>query len=165
VGGVYVTQDGGNTWTRSSGLSSSRTGKVNILKLASSPSQPQTVWAVGIDLAEADARVPSDGRHIYLSRDGGITFAPVVDQSAEVSLVNGPTMAAHPTDRNVLYFVFGTSYQKYGTDLYRYDDSAHKVTKTHNTHDEINAIAFNPADPKVMYLGIAWERMTQRPTK
>jgi photosystem II stability/assembly factor-like uncharacterized protein len=163
--GAYVTDDGGNTWSKSSGLSSTGTGKVNVFRIVASSSQPRTIWAMGIDLAEADARMPSDGRHIYLSRDGGITFKAVVDQSADVSLVNGPTMAAHPTDSHILYFVFGSSYQKYGTDLYRYDDRTHKITKAHNGHDEINAIAFNPADPKVMYLGLAWERMTQRASK
>lgn len=165
AGGVYVTENSGQTWTKSSGLSSTGTGKVNVFKIASSPSQPETVWAMGIDMAEADAQVLSEGRHIYLSRDGGLTFAPVVEQSADVSLINGPTMAAHPSDRHVLYFVFGTSYQGYGTDLYRYDDRTHKVTKAHNAHDDINAIAFNPADPKVMYLGLAWEHLTQRPPK
>ena len=77
-----------------------------------------------------------------------------IEASAEVTLINGPTMAAHPTDPNVLYFVFGTYYADYGTDLFRYDASTKTLTMTHNRHHDVNAIAFAPGDPDIMYLGL-----------
>lgn len=66
-------------------------------------------------------------------------------------------MAAHPTNPNVLYFSYGTSFGGYGADLYRYDDATGRVTKTHNAYHGIPSIAFNPADPATMYLGLALE--------
>jgi hypothetical protein len=119
-----------------------------------SPANPNVVWAMGINLAEADAGAPSQGRHIYRSGDGGLTFEPVVDQDHRVTLTNGPLMVPHPTDETVLYFVFGMSFMNYGTDLYRYDHGTREVTLTHNAYSEIGAIAFHPHNPRLMYLGI-----------
>ena len=93
--------------------------------------------------------------------NGGATFRAVVDDSAEVNLVNGPTMAAHPTDSDVLYFVFGTKFQGYGTDLFRYDAKKNRLSMTHNANHDINAIAFSPADARVMYLGLEVESGTR----
>src|SRR5262245_22681971 len=121
---------------------------------------PGTVFAMGLDIDELDAGAPSQGRHIYLSRDGGLTFQPVVDDSADVHLPNGPPMAAHPTDPDVVYFTFGSSFQGFGSDLYRYDDATLGVTKTHNDYHRLPAIAFNPADPSFMYLGLGVENVT-----
>lgn len=101
--------------------------------------------------------VPSHGKHIFRSNDGGATFSAVVDASAEVTLINGPVMAAHPTNPNVLYFVFGTYFQGYGTDIFRYDAASRALTKTHNDHDDVGSITFSPADPSIMYLGIVEE--------
>jgi hypothetical protein len=79
-----------------------------------------------------------------MSRDGGLTFAPVVDASADVIIPNQPPMAAHPTDRDVVYFTFGTSFFGYGADLYKYDDATGQVTKTHNDYHRIPVVDFNP---------------------
>lgn len=155
--GAFVSFNGGNSWTPSTGLSSVGNGAVNVFNGVVSPADPSIVYVMGLDLVESDAGAPSDGRHIYRSEDGGATFAPVVDRSAEIVLINGPLMAAHPTDPDVLYFVFGDSFGDYGTDLFRYDHAARAVTKTHNAYDQIDAIAFNPADAGVMYLGLSIE--------
>lgn len=155
VNGAYVTFDGGVTWTQSTGLSSTGTGSVNVFNVVISPADPSTVFAMALDIAELDAGGP--GRHIYLSRDGGLSFRPVVDPSADVILINGPTMAAHPTNADVVYFSYGSSFQGYGADLYRYDDTTHAVTKTHNPYHGLHAIDFNPVDPGVMYLGLSLE--------
>jgi hypothetical protein len=157
--GVLVTPDGGKNWISATGLSSTG-GAANVFEIVVSPADPRTVWAQGIDLAENLAGAPSEGRHVYLSRDGGVTFQPVIDKSATVSLVNGPTMAAHPTDPDVFYFVFGTSFAGYGTDLFRYDAGAGALTMTHNANHGISAIAFNPADPSVLYLGLDVEQLS-----
>ncbi len=154
VAGAYYSFDGGRNWRRAS----LGTGRANVFNLVISPADEKTVWAMGLDLVENDANVPSEGRHIYRSEDRGATFHAVVDQSPSVVLINGPIMAAHPTLPGVLYFVFGTYFQNYGTDLYRYDHSRHALTTTHNGYDGINAIAFSPSRPNLMYLGLAVER-------
>ena len=106
---------------------------------------------MGLDLGNGDVK------HIYRSADGGRTFAVVVTESADITLVNGPLMAAHPEKSDVLYFVFGTFFQGYGTDLYRYDHGTAAVTLTHNSSDEIGSIAFSTRDAGLMYLGLVTE--------
>ncbi len=153
--GAFVSADGGTSWTPSAGLSR---GSFNVFNVVVSPGDGQTVYAMGINLDEADQGAPSGGRHIYRSLDGGSSFQPVVDNSMDVHLVNGPTMAVNPADPDVLYFVYGTSFGDYGTDLYRFDGRTGLVTMTHNANDGVPAIAFNPADPGVIYLGLAHEQ-------
>lgn len=147
--GAYVSHDGGRNWTRAAGIAPRI---ANVFQLVFSPVDGNRVWAMGIDLEnqEGDAH----GRHIYVSDDGGATFAPVVDEAPGVKLINGPTMAAHPTNRDVLYFVFGTYYQGYGTDVFRYDHGQRALTLQHNEQQGVNAIAFSRRDPRVMYLGL-----------
>lgn len=154
IAGAYYTFDGGRNWRRSA-LGS---GMSNVFNLVISPADAQVVWAMALDLVENDAALPSQGRHIYRSTDGGATFKPVVDQSPSVTLINGPVMAAHPTNPAVLYFVFGTYFQNYGTDLYRYDAASGMLTTTHNGYDGIDAIAFSRSQPNLMYLGLEVER-------
>jgi hypothetical protein len=157
--GAYVTFDGGQTWTRSTGLSSTGTGPVNVFNVVVSPADPSRVFVMGLDIAELDSGAPSQGRHIYMSRDGGLSFEPVVDASPDVIIPNQPPMAAHPTDRDVVYFTFGSSFAGYGADLYKYDDATGQVTKTHNDYHRIPVVDFNPVDPTVMYLGLGIEQV------
>lgn len=126
----------------------------NAFSIAVSPADGNVVWAEGIDLTENLANAPGEGRHVWRSTDGGLTFAPVVGQTPDVTLRNGTTLAPHPTNAGVLYFVFGTYFQGYGTDLFRYDASSKALTKTHNAYDDVSAIAFSPADPSLMFLGL-----------
>lgn len=145
--GAFVSHDGGKSWTRATGLGKAT---VNAFHFEISPADANYVYAMAIDLAAAL-------RQIYLSRDGGATYDPVVTEQPGIKLVNGPTMAAHPTNRDVLYFVFGTATQGYGTDLMRFDLATRRVTIEHNDHHDIAAIAFAPRDPRVMYLGLVQE--------
>ncbi|GAA2107789.1 WD40/YVTN/BNR-like repeat-containing protein [Actinomadura alba] len=154
--GARVTFDGGRTWIASTGLG--KGDNVNVFSVVISPAAPNVVYAMGLNMAESNAGVPSEGRHIYKSVDGGRHFTPVVDHGNGVTLPNGPEMAADPTDPGVVYFVFGTSFQAYGTDIYRYDSSQRKVTVAHNSYDRVTAIAFHPTMPRLMYLGAAEER-------
>lgn len=153
--GTAATFDGGRTWTTSTGLSTSIDDtRVNVFNVVVSPADPRVVWAVGIDLATADTD-PGRGRYIFRSEDGGLTFTRALHEEGGIILVNGPTMAAHPADPDVLYFVFGTYYGNYGTDLFRLDAATGQVTVNHNAYYHgINAIEFSPADPAVMYLGL-----------
>ncbi|SEG97955.1 hypothetical protein SAMN05444920_111125 [Nonomuraea solani] len=155
AGDSRVTFDGGRTWTVATGMSSG--GKVNVFSATISPVVGNLVWAMGLNLSELDAGAPSDGRHIYMSTDGGRSYVPVVDQNSDITIPNGPLMTAHPTNPTVLYFVFGTGWSGIGTDIYRYDGRQKKVTTNHNSYDRVTSIAFNPASPSVMYLGVAEE--------
>jgi hypothetical protein len=149
--GAFVTFDGGTTWTRSSGFSKIEKPSVNVFNLVVSPVDSSVVWAMALDLAEGQSA--SGGRHIYRSTDGGLSFTPVVDSSADVRLTNGPVMAAHPTNRDVLLFFFGTYFQQYGTDIFTYDAAQQRLRTFHHPIDGINSVAFNPVDPDTVYFG------------
>lgn len=146
VEGAAVSFDGGMTSKPSAGLG---TG-TNPFSIVVSPVDRNVVWAEAKDLG-------SDTRYIYRSSDGGSTFSAVVTESPEVTLINGNLLAPHAADPNVLYFVFGSWYADYGTDLYRYDHVTGKVMKTHNAYDEIGAIVPSPADSNLLYLGLTVE--------
>ncbi|NUT32690.1 MAG: dispase autolysis-inducing protein [Hamadaea sp.] len=152
--GVFTTFDGGLTWARAA-VSPSKDHRVNVFSVAVSPVDADVVWAMGLDTTEMDTGVRSQGRHIYRSVDGGRTFAVAVDHDpATVTLTNGVPLAPHPTDADVVHFEFGTWYAGYGTDLFTYDAATGRLSAAHNPHDGIEAIAFNPAFPQVMYLGL-----------
>ncbi|TDW87243.1 sortilin (neurotensin receptor 3) [Kribbella pratensis] len=143
--GVYVTFDGGRTWTRSRPVE-----RVNAFSLAMSPADPSKVWMEGYDRDRST-------RFIWESTDGGQKFREVLDQS-RADLVNGNKMWASPVDPDLLYFSYGTSFMNFGADLYRFVPSTGALTKNHNTFDGIPSLAFNPANPKILYLGLAEER-------
>ena len=143
VDGAHVSRDGGKTWTRAAGVG---TQSANVFNIVFSPVDANRAWAMGIDLVDS-------GRHIFVSDDGGDSWRIVVTERPGVKLTNGPIMAAHPTNRDVLYFIFGTHFQGYGTDVFRID-LTRGLTVTHNDHDGVNAIAFSRRDPGVMYLGL-----------
>jgi hypothetical protein len=150
VNGSFVSTDGGGTWVKSTGLAA---GNVNVFSIVVSPADGNVVWAQGIDLEKTSEPVAS-GRRIWRSTDGGVTFTEVVKQTAQITIRNQELLAPHPVDTNVLYFVFGTYFQGYGTDIYKYDQTTGMVTITHNQYNDVNAVAFSPANPSVMYLGL-----------
>lgn len=145
--GSSVSFDGGATWTKSAGLGSAG---ANAFSIVVSPVDGDIVWVEALEIGP-------DIRHVYRSTDGGATFDVAVTESAEVDLINGTLLAPHPKDAGVLYFVFGTGFQNYGTDLFRYDHATGQVTKTHNSYDEVSAVVPSPADPGVLYLGLTVE--------
>jgi len=154
--GAYYSGDGGRTWFQST-VEPFPPAPTNIFNLVFSD-DGTTVWAMGVNLKESDANVPSHGRHIYLSQDGGAVFRPVIDESPTVQFVNQPVMAVNPQDPNVFYFIFGTYFQGYGTDIYRYDHNTRTLTTFHNEYDDINAIVFSTKDSNVMYFGLETEK-------
>ncbi len=146
--GALITRDGGRTWTQSN-----IGDGFNAFNIAISPADPNVVWMMALEEKQSETS-PAFGRHIYHSIDGGRTYRPVIDRSATVELINGPLLAPDPRDPAVLYFVFGTYFQGYGTDLFRYDANADRLTMTHNAYHGIDSIAFSRTDPHVMYLGL-----------
>jgi hypothetical protein len=147
--GALVSHDAGATWDSATGLSP---GDANGFNLVVSPADGDVVWLEGLDLEDPNDQT---SRHVYRSEDGGLSFAAVVEAS-EATLYNGNHLFAHPTDPEVLYFVFGANFGNYGTDLYRYDHAADEITLTHNKwHDTV--ITFLPGDPSFIYLGLSIE--------
>lgn len=141
AGGAYVTFDGGRNWIRTS-----FGDNFNVMNFAISPADPNVIWAMAVEL--------HSGVHaMHRSADGGRTFTQVVAESAEVEMQNGPVMAAHPTDPNVLYYSHGVSDPEPITDLYRVEAGGN-VTHTRNFLPGFNAIVFSPIDPTLMYLGL-----------
>jgi hypothetical protein len=158
--GAFVTTDGGRSWTQSTGLASVAGGSVNAFNAVVSSADPQVVWVQGLDITESDANAPSQGRHIWRSVDGGLTFTTAVSQSSTVTLTNGAYLSAHPTASALLYFTFGTSFGNYGSDLFRYDAATGALTVQHNNlYHGIKAIAYSPASAAVLYLGVAHEQI------
>ena len=156
-GGVIST-DGGRKWRDSTGLAGDGMGSVNLFSVTVSPAAGFVVYAEGLDMDEYDTGSPTEGRHVYVSVDGGRHFRPIATNNVDdVRLINGNLLAPHPTNPFVLYFEFGMSYGGYGTDLYRYDLLRNRLTRTHNDNDGYSSIAYNPTDPRVMYVGITDE--------
>jgi hypothetical protein len=160
--GVWATFDGGTTWQQATGLSTCAppecTPRVNAFSGVVSPADPSVVWVMALDLNEADAGAPNRGRHVYRSDDGGRSFRPVVDDGGDVVLINGPVLAAHPTDRDLLYFPWGSRSQIGGVRLYRYDDLSGQTTWNLSPEwFEIRALTFHPTDPAVLYGGFEGE--------
>jgi Sortilin, neurotensin receptor 3, len=141
--GAHVSVDGGRTWTRSTMTAKN----ANIFEVVFSPSDSSRVWIEGIDLGEGR-------RHIWVSNDGGASFEPVVHEGGEVELTNGNLMVAHPTNKDILFFEFGTHLFGHGTNLYRFDLKSGRLSIAHNSHDGVNAIAFSRMEPNLMYLGL-----------
>lgn len=157
--GAFVTTDGARTWTHASGLGQD-TDRVNAFSVAISPASGGAVYVQGLNLTEGDANGTDAGRHIYSSTDGGRHFHVAVTQvNGVVTLANGTLLVPSPTDPGVLYFVWGTSFAGIGTYLYRYDAASGRVSWTQSDHDDIDSVAFNPRYPRVMYLGMAVERI------
>ena len=151
--GAWVTMDGGQTWSQSLGLTNAG-NNVNVFNIVTSPSNGNVVWAMGLESLDNFNSV----RRIYRSTDGGFNFTPMVEQEGVVVLINGPTMAVHPVDPNVIYFTYGICVSvsdDNGTYIYRYDAMDDQLTWTHNLYNEVTAITFNPQDPSLMYLGLS----------
>lgn len=147
--GVLVSHDGGAAWDSAAGLGP---GQANGFNVVVSPAAGDVVWVEGLDLADPNEQTH---RHIWRSEDGGLNFTAVVD-SDEATLYNGNHMFAHPTDPEVLYFVYGSNFGNYGTDLFRYDHAKDEISLTHSAwHDTI--VEFLPGDPSWMYLGLSIE--------
>jgi hypothetical protein len=79
---------------------------------------------------------------VTFTRDGGATVAP----RARALHGIGYTYGVAALD--------GQTIQDFGTDLWRFDAALGDVRLMHHDFDDIDAIAFSPADPSVMYFGL-----------
>jgi hypothetical protein len=153
LGGAYASADGGRRWEQAQGLSSS---SANIFSVAVSPVDDRIIWAEGIDLGE---KGDLEGRHLFISRDGGVHFEIVLTASADVTLPNGIPMLPHPVDPEVLYYTWGTAFQGTGTKIYRVNARDKSVTFTKNRYHRIQSLIASPADASLLYLGLSNEQI------
>ncbi|MCG8409030.1 MAG: dockerin type I domain-containing protein [Phycisphaerales bacterium] len=131
--GAYVTFDGGKTWTQSDGLKSLPHRGNNFFSATISPIDGNIVYGMGIDLGETGLPgdpppPPSNGKHIYASTDGGLTFTPVLSSGTGggepgegVFMQNQPLMKSDWENPTKFYYLFGTSCAFGGTRFYGYD--------------------------------------------
>jgi len=126
--GGFVTFDGGQTWTQSTGLAAVAGGSVNLFNAVVSPADGNTVFAAALDSSTG-----SSVRSIYVSTDGGFTFSPVATSGVGgVFLQNQPVMHADRTDPNVVRFLFSVSPVFGGTYFYTYDLGSNSLTTVQN---------------------------------
>jgi hypothetical protein len=131
--GAYVTTDGGESWTQSTGLKSLPNRGNNFFSATISPLDGNIVFGMGIDLGETGLpgdppAPPSNGKHIYASTDGGLTFTPVLSQGTGggepgegVFMQNQPVMKSDWHNPTKFHYLFGTSCVFGGTYFYSYD--------------------------------------------
>ena len=156
--GAFVTFNGGSTWQQSTGFGS-KSEAVNIFRAVMSPTDGDTIWAMGLNISQANSGHPSQGKHIYMSNDGGRTFTPVIDNNPpQVSLINGPTMATPPNDAHILYFVFSKTFgDNPGSYLYKFNSETKQITNNRNLYDSVVDIILINEDPSLIYLGLGAE--------
>jgi hypothetical protein len=151
VSAVWVTFDGGETWTNASGFWP--TGHVNAFDMAISPVDGDIVWANGLSVDQSEANHPSDGRHIYRSTDGGLTFEAVLDHTAAQPFTTAMPMTAHLTDPDVVYFV-RNGWDEPNAELIRYDAGDDGATTITPGFARIASFAWAPSTPPTLYFGV-----------
>jgi hypothetical protein len=149
--GGWVTFDGGSSWAPMNGLSETG-GPVNGFNAVFSPVDGNVAWVMGLDIDQADLGDPSGGRHFYLSNDGGRQFTPVVDQSADVTLTNGPEMTPHPNLPHRIAWVFGSSFS--GLDIYQFDADSMQLKKRHYPGLLARTVTYASGNPRNMLIGM-----------
>jgi hypothetical protein len=153
--GITTTLDGGTSWTSASGLTQTG-GSRNSFSGVIAESNPSIVWVMSIDIDENLGGAPSNGRHLYRSGDGGLSFTPVVDGGNGVVLVNGPVIAADPSNPNLVYFPFGGTVFGNLLQLHRYNHATGEVSWTTTTttpHARVRAMVFSPQHPGRLVVG------------
>lgn len=122
--GVFTTQDGGATWEQAKGLSLTA-GRVNGFYGVFSRTGDGVAWVLAYDL-------DAGGRRVSRSTDGGLTFAPAIEQANGVILNNSTLLTPHPTDSDIVYFPFGSIFAE-GMWLYRHDAATGTTTFNFST--------------------------------
>lgn len=135
--GIYVTHDGGTTWTRRTDKDGLPKGELGRIGLAIAPSHPNIVYA----LVEAEKNA------LYRSEDGGVTFSKVND-SRQVS--NRPfyynDVFVDPVNENRIYHV---------ASRLQYSEDGGQTFKPMGSgiHPDHHAWWIDPNNPNLIYEG------------
>lgn len=142
TGGIYRSDDGGETWTKLAGglpgAGDDEGGLVGKIGLATSAAAPDRVWAM------VEAPEPRAG--LYRSDDRGTTWTLVNDSY-------GPRsrpwyymhVHAHPTDPDVVWVL--------NSGLYRSDDAGEGFSRVEVPHSDHHDMWFNPLHPEIIVEG------------
>ncbi|UCE24342.1 MAG: T9SS type A sorting domain-containing protein, partial [Candidatus Zixiibacteriota bacterium] len=163
--GAWRTINGGKTWKPISPFDMEEGDLVH--RFAFSPTDPKRVWARG-----TLGLISNFSRQVFISDDGGANFTSVFkqydivpDQDGIPRLLRLKTWAPlspKPDDPDIVYIPAGLYQNDYGTDFWRYDAGQDILSVIHiNGLDDINSIAFNPVDPKFIYLGLGNAHATE----
>lgn len=152
--GGFTSNDGGRHWRQFK--IGSGDDRVNGFSVSMSPIDPRTVHLIGLNHREYDQHLPSRGRHLYRSTDGGRSFRAVVDHGGPVVITNGGLLEPSPWDRDIVRFEY--SDPRIGTELYTHNARTGKLSINRIAYDGVKSLAFNPGVRNVMYLGFAEER-------
>lgn len=151
--GGYVTFDGGATWNEIGGLSASGSGPVNLFNAIFSPIDGDVAWCMALDIEQSDQGHPSQGRHIYLSTDGGQSFTPVVDNGPDVVITNGPELTAHPTNPARMAWGWGSNFEN-RTLIHQYDASLDRLKVEEARGILARVVEYYRPDPRHLYVGL-----------
>jgi hypothetical protein len=154
----YVTFDGGNQWLPGKGVATGWATR----DVAIGP-DGQTVWLLAI--ADTYPPPPTILAAMYVSYDGGLNYQEAFAASDENPFVpanpRGDPIAKarifpHPSNADVVYLAY-TSRADATSYLYRYDAALDQLTKQEwpSTEGGVWSLAFNPADPDLLYLGLS----------
>lgn len=129
-GGVYVSQDGGNTWSPANdGLS----GDASVYGLAVEPQDPQIVYAA---TSNHGLLKTTNGGQEWMAVGGGLPGS------------NATSVAIHPADPNVIF----TGFERHS--LFMSVDGGQTwadAGRGMNPEAQVTSIIFDPIDPQVMY--------------
>jgi photosystem II stability/assembly factor-like uncharacterized protein len=134
-GGIYKTNDGGESWNKlSGGLPGGLVGKVG---LALSPANPRRIWA----MVEAE---PGNG--LWRSDDAGATWTFLTgDDNLAGRAFYYHHVVADPRDENTVYVL--------NTRLYRSTDGGRTFTMIPVPHGDVHDLWINPDDPDLFVVG------------
>lgn len=125
IGGIFLTNDGGASWSFSGGRGAGNAGRI-----AFAPGDAARAYAVG----------STSG--LFRSIDGGVSFT----RTPSVQL---GSVAVDPTDANVLYL--GSWAANRG--IFKSTDGGVTLQGTGLTSGDFTALAVDPANPQIVYAG------------
>ena len=136
--GLYVTLDGGETWTKRTAKDGLPEGELGKIGLAIAPSNPKVIYAL----------VESKKNALYRSDDGGFTWKKVTDKDIGTRPFYYADLAVDPSNENRLYNVFN---------IVKVSEDGGKTFKTllewTNIHPDHHAFWIHPDDPSFMIDG------------
>ena len=142
-GGVYKTNNGGNTWFQANGIPNPIVGKIQICH---APSNPDIIYAsVGDGINSSNQS--SNSTYLCKSIDGGNNFSIVnTTNYANYQGWFSHDIAVHPDNPNAIICA--------GVNIYESDDGGQTLSSiSTNMHVDHHYVAYNNNNPEELYVG------------